>query len=85
MVNNSMISTKHNHFSPKLVEHKKTTTYDLGNQGPLGQAWNCGGVKLFKCMNYFVIYTLWSIRDQSYGTILMLVHSAFCVRKVYRY
>jgi hypothetical protein len=28
------------------IEHKKTTTYNVGNTGPsLGQAQQCGGVK----------------------------------------
>jgi hypothetical protein len=35
------------HLSPKIIEHKKNTTYDDGNPSPdLEQAHKCGGVKL---------------------------------------
>ena len=49
MANNSTnINKRNNPFSPQIIEHKKKTmTYANGNLGPdLGQAQQCGGVKL---------------------------------------
>ena len=46
MVNNNIIKTN-NHSSPQLIQHKKTTTYDIENQGPdFVQAHKCIWVKL---------------------------------------
>jgi hypothetical protein len=47
MVNNSTnIIKTNNHHSAQITEHKKTTTYDIGNSGPgLGQTQTCGRVK----------------------------------------
>ena len=49
MVNNSTNINKKRKkttFSPQIIEHKKTKTFDVGNPGPgLGQAQKCGGVK----------------------------------------
>jgi hypothetical protein len=44
MVNNfTNINKTSNHLSPYITEHKKETTYDVGNSGPdLGQAQICG-------------------------------------------
>ena len=45
MVNNNN-SKRNNHSSPQLIQHKKTTTYDIVNQGPgFGQAHKCTWVK----------------------------------------
>jgi hypothetical protein len=46
----------------ELVEHKKTTTYDVGNPGPgLGQAQTCGWLNgiptLFALIYVFVLFT----------------------------
>jgi len=40
MVNNfTNINKANNQLSPTPIEHERTTTYDVGNQGPgLGQA-----------------------------------------------
>jgi hypothetical protein len=49
MVNNSTnINKTNNHLSNlKLMNIKKTTTYDIGDPGPgLGQAHKCGRLKL---------------------------------------
>jgi hypothetical protein len=48
MVNNSTnINKTNSHLSPQITEpKKKTTTYDVGYQGPgLGQAKKCDGAK----------------------------------------
>jgi hypothetical protein len=47
MVNNATnINKTQNHISSQPIEHKKTTTYDVGNSGPgLGQAQKCGVVE----------------------------------------
>ena len=44
MVNNSInINKTNNHVSPQLIDHKKTTAYDIGNTVlGLGQAHKCG-------------------------------------------
>ena len=45
MVNNNINKTN-NHSSPQLIQHKKTTTYAIVNQGPgFGQAHKCTWVK----------------------------------------
>ena len=45
MVNNN-INKMNNHSSPQLIQHKKTTTYDIVNQGPgFGQTHKCTWVK----------------------------------------
>ena len=48
IVNNSnTIYTTNIHLSPQITEHKKTTTYDVGNPVPgFGRAQKWGGVKL---------------------------------------
>jgi hypothetical protein len=34
-----------NNLSPQIIEHKKITTYDIGNPGPgLGQALKCSRI-----------------------------------------
>ena len=47
MVKNSTnINKTNNHIAGQIIEHKKTTTNDDGNQNPgLGQAQRCGGFK----------------------------------------
>jgi hypothetical protein len=47
MVNNfTNINKTNNHLSPQLTEHKKETTYDVGNSGLcLGQTKKCCGIK----------------------------------------
>jgi hypothetical protein len=40
------INKTNNHSSPQLIQHEKTTTYDIVNQGPgFGQAHKCTWVK----------------------------------------
>jgi hypothetical protein len=52
--------TLNNHLWPQFIEHKKTTTYGVGNPGPsLRQTQNCGGVKLIKCYVFLFNHVLW--------------------------
>ena len=40
------INKTNNYLPSQFTEHKKNTTYDVGNPSPgLGQAQKCGGVK----------------------------------------
>ena len=53
IVNNSTnINKRYNHILPQIIEHTKTTTYDVRNPGPdLRQAQTCDGVKLVNGIN----------------------------------
>ena len=45
--NPSNINKTNNYISPQIIEHKKTTTYDVGNPRPgMGQTQQCGELTL---------------------------------------
>ena len=58
MVNNfNNINKTNNHISPQIIEHKKTTSYNVGNPGTcLEQIQICGGIKPVNIIRLFVSY-----------------------------
>jgi hypothetical protein len=83
IVNNSnTIYRTNNHLSPEITEHKKTTTYDVGNSAPcFGQAQNWGGVKLINVIIILPTYNSISITGYNENRVFsyfLLQSAVFC-------